>query len=97
MTVRRLGHAGLSGELGQDACASSCRLVGVLSASALAAAWRRPRDWCQEVVCLHVWMQAPRGQEPVELGCLSSRGLVRWLDDSQHAGETDQPKGLGAV
>lgn len=25
-----------------------------------------------------------QGQGPVELGCLSSRGLVRWLDDSQH-------------
>lgn len=79
MTVRRLGHAGLSGELGQDACVSSCWLVGISSAPAVAATW-------------HPSMQAPRGQEPVELGCLSSRGLVRWLDDSQHAGETDQPR-----
>lgn len=38
-----------------------------------------------------------QGQGPVELGCLSSRGLVRWLDDSQHAGETDQPRGLRPV
>lgn len=42
-------------------------------------------------LCLWLWVQAGWSQEPVELGWLPSQGLVRWLDDSQHAGETDQP------
>lgn len=57
-------------------------------------------DWCQQdwlCLCLCLCLCAcgcrrGQGQEPVQLGCLSSRGLVRWLDDSQHAGETDQPR-----
>lgn len=62
-------------------------------------------DWCREDCFCLCWClcwcacgcKREQGQEPVELGCLSSRGLVRWLDDSQHAGETDQPSGLRPV
>lgn len=97
----------LSGELGQDALCQRVLTVGIIFGTQ-ATRTNLVCDWWPGGLLVLVFVlvlvlaclcgcRREQGQGPVELGCLSSRGLVRWLDDSQHAGETDQPRGLRPV